>query len=88
MENKTLAGFGIGLLTGAVIGGTIALLFAPKSGNETKQMLKDKAMVTREKAINIAEHVKDFATDTVDRVREAASEASRKGQAAVHAIKS
>ncbi len=52
------------------------------------EMLKSKAMETREKAIDVAEHVKDFATETADKVKDAASEASRKGQAAVKALKS
>jgi gas vesicle protein len=47
-EGKTMnkdhaIGFGVGLLTGAVIGGVIALLFAPKTGKETRQIIKDKA---------------------------------------------
>ncbi len=43
MNKDHVVGFGIGLLTGAVIGGVIALLFAPQSGKETRQMIKDKA---------------------------------------------
>ena len=43
MNKDHAIGFGIGLLTGAVIGGVIALLYAPKSGKETRQMIKDKA---------------------------------------------
>jgi len=43
MESKTLEGFGIGLLTGVIIGGVIALLYAPKTGKETRQLIKDKA---------------------------------------------
>ena len=43
MNKDHAVGFGIGLLTGAVIGGVIALLFAPLSGKETRQMIKDKA---------------------------------------------
>ena len=31
-----------GLLTGAAIGGIIALLYAPKSGKETREQLKNK----------------------------------------------
>ncbi|MFH0841532.1 MAG: YtxH domain-containing protein [Bacteroidota bacterium] len=31
-----------GLLTGAVIGGVVALLFAPKSGKETREDIKRK----------------------------------------------
>ena len=43
MNKDNAIGFGIGLLTGAVIGGVIALLYAPKSGKETRQLIKDKA---------------------------------------------
>ncbi len=80
MERKTLAGFGIGLVAGVVIGGAITLLYAPKSGKETRELLKSKAVET-------AGHVRDFATETVDRVKFAAAEAGRKGEAAVHALK-
>ena len=43
MNNDHAVGFSVGLLTGAVLGGVIALLFAPQSGKETRQMIKDKA---------------------------------------------
>jgi len=43
MNKDNATGFGIGLLTGVVIGGVIALLFAPQSGKETRQMIKNKA---------------------------------------------
>lgn len=39
MKTGTFIG---GLLTGAVIGGVVALLFAPKSGKETREDLKQK----------------------------------------------
>lgn len=39
---KTTGSFISGLLAGAVIGGVIALLFAPQSGNETREQLKAK----------------------------------------------
>ena len=86
--NKALAGFGIGLVTGVIMGGLIALLFAPKSGKDTQEMLRIKVMDTRDKAFGIADHVKGFATETANTVKEAVTEASRKGQAAVHAIES
>jgi gas vesicle protein len=42
MNKDHAVGFGIGLLSGAVIGGVIALLYAPKTGKETRQLIKDK----------------------------------------------
>ena len=81
MESKTLAGFGIGLLSGAIIGGAIALLYAPKSGKETRQLIKDKAT-------DVAGTLKEKTSGVMDAVKESASEASRKGQAAIKAVKS
>ena len=43
MNKDHAIGFGIGLLAGAIIGGVIALLYAPKTGKETRQLIKDKA---------------------------------------------
>jgi len=42
MNKDHAIGFGIGLLSGAVIGGVIALLFAPQTGKETRRMIMDK----------------------------------------------
>jgi gas vesicle protein len=39
---KRVSSFIAGLLAGAVIGGVIALLYAPKSGKETHDKLKEK----------------------------------------------
>ena len=81
MNKDHAIGFGIGLLTGAVIGGVIALLYAPKTGKETRQIIKDKTT-------EVVDTVKEKTSGSIDTVKEAASEASRKGQAAVHALKS
>jgi gas vesicle protein len=43
MNKDHVIGFGVGLATGMVIGGVIALLYAPKTGTETRQLIKDKA---------------------------------------------
>jgi gas vesicle protein len=81
MNRDHAIGFGVGLITGAVIGGVIALLYAPKSGKETRQLIK-------ERANDVADAVKFKTIEVVDAVKDAASEANRKGQAAVHALKS
>jgi gas vesicle protein len=81
MNNDFAKGLCIGLVSGAVIGGVIALLYAPKTGKETRQLIKDKA-------IEAAEAAKEKTSEVIDTVKEKASEASRKGQAAIHALKS
>ena len=42
-NNGTLRGFVAGLFTGGVIGASLALLYAPKSGKELRADLKEKA---------------------------------------------
>jgi gas vesicle protein len=81
MNKDNAIGFGIGLLTGAIIGGVVALLYAPKTGKETRQLIKDKST-------DVMDTLKEKTDGVIDTVKDAASEANRKGHAAVHAIKS
>ena len=39
MNGQQRASFGRGILAGAVVGGIIALLYAPKSGKETRALI-------------------------------------------------
>jgi len=80
MNKDHAIGFGVGLLAGAVIGGVVALLYAPQSGKETRKMIKDKTA-------EVVDTVKERTGGVIDSVRGAASEAGRRGQAAVHALK-
>jgi gas vesicle protein len=81
MNRDNTIGLGIGLLAGVIIGATIALLYAPKSGKETRQLIKNKV----EEVIDSA---KEKTSGVIDTVKEVASEANRKGRAAVQALKS
>lgn len=80
MNKDHAIGFGIGLLAGAVIGGTIALLLAPASGKETRQFIMDKAS-------KIGGSVRDETNSVIDSIRGAESEAMRRGQNAANALK-
>jgi len=42
-DGKSGAGFGVGLIVGMAVGAIIGFLFAPRSGKETRDMMKDKA---------------------------------------------
>ena len=63
------SGFAIGLIVGAALGLAIGFLFAPRSGTETRQLLKDKAEATREKAAEAARKVRQTAGEAVKRAR-------------------
>lgn len=49
-------GFGIGLILGIAVGAAIGFLFAPRSGKETRGMVKDKAA-------DVSASVKDLTAD-------------------------
>jgi len=92
MNNDNVIGFGIGLLTGAVIGGAIALLYAPQSGKKTRKLIKDKATEVvdevKEEATEVVDEVKEKASGIMDKVKEVASKSNRNDKAAGKAIKS
>jgi gas vesicle protein len=81
MESKALAGFGVGLVTGVLIGGVFALLYAPKTGKQTRQLIRDAASEVVDSVKNEANNVKDLANET-------ASEAGRVGHAVAKVLKS
>ncbi len=59
---KSFGGFLIGLLSGAVIGGGLAMLFAPSSGAETRAQIQESSSrlsnEVREAAASKAEELK------------------------------
>lgn len=81
MNKDHAIGFGVGLLTGVIIGGVIALLYAPKTGKETRQTIK-------EKVSGVVDSVRGKTSEVMDTVKDTASEANEKGQAVVKALKS
>ena len=61
-DNGMAKGLVIGLVAGAVFGLVVGMLYAPKSGADTREMLKGKAMEAREKAGELVEKVKERAS--------------------------
>jgi gas vesicle protein len=91
MNSDNVIGFGIGLLAGAAIGGTMALLYAPNSGKKTRKLIKNKATEfvddVKEEANEVVDEVKEKTGGVIDKVKEAASRSSQRGKAAVKAVK-
>jgi len=69
------SGFAIGLIVGAALGLAIGFLFAPRPGEETRQLLKEKAGAAREKVAEAARKVKGTAGEAVKRARAKMEEA-------------
>jgi gas vesicle protein len=63
------SGFAIGLIVGAVLGLAIGFLFAPRPGEETRQLLKEKAAVAREQAAKITRKVRETAGEAVKKAQ-------------------
>lgn len=81
-ENETRSGmpgigmFLLGLLAGAVVGGIVALLFAPKSGKETREMIRGKAAETGQMIQSRANDVKERITKVGSAMRSKAEQES------------
>jgi len=54
MNGQSGTGFFPGLIVGAVVGAIVALLYAPRTGTETRRLVKEKALQIKEKATKAA----------------------------------
>lgn len=75
-----------GLATGLAIGGAAGVLFAPKSGDETREDIKnfynEKKDQAEEIARNAREKVQDKAEDAIDSTREGLEKAKKEAEKA------
>jgi gas vesicle protein len=77
MENtqegsSTIAWF----LTGALIGATAAILYAPKSGKDTRRYLGDKAQQSREAVAETSNNIVEASRDMFERGRKLVEDAA------------
>jgi gas vesicle protein len=61
---------------GAAIGATIALLYAPQTGKETRRLLGKKTRESREAIADAGEDIADKAKDLFDKGRQMADDAA------------
>jgi gas vesicle protein len=77
-----------GLLVGSVIGAATALLFAPRSGEETRAEIRDKAVELRDHATETVKdtvsQAKSKVSDVKDNVREKVDELKQRGKYTVN----
>lgn len=71
MSERDSTSFLTGLILGAVVGLAIGFLYAPKSGKETRELLKEKAAVAKERTTEIARKIKQTADEAIKKVQAA-----------------
>lgn len=62
-NNCNAGGFFAGLIAGALVGGAVALLYAPQEGKATRKMIQNKAMQLKDDVADKLEDVKEEATE-------------------------
>jgi gas vesicle protein len=70
--SNTLAWF----LTGAVIGATVALLYAPRSGKDTRQYITDKTQQGKDAVAEGSQDIMDAGRDMFERGRRLVEDAA------------
>jgi gas vesicle protein len=80
-DRDEFGAFLVGLVVGGVTGAVVALLFAPQSGEETRTLIKDKAIELRDKAGDTYEA-------TREKAEEVANEAVKRAEALLKEAKS
>ncbi len=78
MDKGKGIGFVFGLLVGALIGASVAILLAPQSGEETREILKEKTLDARRKMKEFADNFKDDAEEWVEKARKSLEETRTK----------
>ena len=63
-------GVAVGFILGGALGASLALLFAPVPGRQTRDRLRDLAADVRDKTIAVSDELRDKAEEVLGRIRE------------------
>jgi len=72
-ERSSFGTFLVGFISGAAIGAGLALLFAPQSGKETREKIKDSADAIKDKIADLVDDTKDFIAEQKRAISDAVS---------------
>jgi gas vesicle protein len=79
-QNNEFGAFVSGFLIGGIAGAVTALLLAPHSGEETRQVIRDKGIEIRDKAVETIDETRKRAEEAAEEARKAAKEYADKAQ--------
>ena len=73
-QGNSMAGFGVGLLVGVAIGASLALLYAPNSGEKTRKLIKEKVGDAWEAGVDQMEESRKRANEMMGKARKQVDE--------------
>ena len=82
-DNDTFGGLAIGFIVGAAIGLGAGFLYAPRPGEETRAMLREKAGKTKERAEEIIEEARERAKRIIAHAKGKAAEIREEGEESI-----
>ena len=82
-EGTTGSAFAIGLAVGAAVGLAIGFLYAPQAGEQTRALIREKAVTTKDRAEDIIEEAKERAKKIIADARGKAAEISSEPEESV-----
>jgi gas vesicle protein len=86
-ERDEFGAFLIGFIIGGLTGAAIALIMAPQSGEETREILRDRAIELRDKASETAQVARDQVGSTADEVRTRANDLANKAMSSADELR-
>ncbi len=86
-ERDEFGAFLIGFIIGGLTGAAISLLMAPQSGEETREVLRERAIELRDKAQETAQVAREQVGTTADEVRTRATDLAGKARSSAEDLR-
>ena len=72
-----------GMMIGGLVGAGVALLTAPRSGEETRAMIREKSIEMKDQAVKSIEETRERAGELAQTGKERVAEMTKRGQEAI-----
>ena len=87
-DNDDFGAFFSGLIVGGLVGAAVALLLAPQSGEETREIIRDRSIELRDQAAQYADETRIRAEEIAKDAMTTAEDLQKRGQVILEEQKS